>query len=100
MQKLIQLLGQLNDDERNDLTSWFAKLTQRERENISTSLSKMSIDEIRVVLDIPEKQRISLFLVDQSFSVNDRIDTINTKLKNSADELDQWLEQWKKKGIT
>lgn len=97
MQRLIKILGQLNDDERNNLTSWFAKLSHRERENVAMTFSKISIDEVRIILNIPEEQRISLFLVDSSFSPTDRIDTVNTKLKNATDELRQWRLERKAK---
>ena len=97
MQQLIQLLGQLNDDERNNLTTWISKLTQREGESVKINLSKMSVDEIRTILNIPENQRISIFPVDNSFSVNNKIDILNKKLEKSADDFHNWRLERKAK---
>ena len=71
----------LNAEERNDFTSWFAKLTLKERETVGAVLARTDLERIRIVLSISPKDRIAFFLVK----------------KSPCERMDQATDQWAEK---
>ena len=79
MEPLIDVLAQLSDNERNDFTSWFSSLSKKERDSVASVLARTSIERLRVVLSVPEEQRISLFLVPYNAS-----EELDNRIKQSG----------------
>src|SRR5438094_3226294 len=99
MQPLFQTLGQLTDAERNDFTSWFSRLTQEEREAVSSTIA--TPDEIRTLLTIPDQNRIAFFPVKNSpvktlvDGFSKKVDEINKDFE--ATGLPRFVEDLRKK---
>lgn len=66
MNSLFEILAQLDENEREDFTSWFSKLSQKERTAVSSTLADADLEKVRVLLSVPEESRISLFLVEKN----------------------------------
>ena len=113
MQPLIDILAQLNEDERNDFTSWFSSLGKKERESVASVLAQTTIDRVRTILSVPKEDRIALFLVQKNVfqrafdSVNKPLSDLDRHLvesgalERSKEKHDQaWKklkENWKNK---
>jgi hypothetical protein len=65
-QPMIDVLAQLNEKEREDFSSWFAGLTQKERKSVASVLARTSVERVRTILGIPAENRISMFLVEMN----------------------------------
>lgn len=90
MYPLIDVLAQLNEDERNDFTSWFSKLSQNERDRVASVVAKTTIERIRTILNVPEEQRIALFLVEYA--------PFEEVAKKFRDRMKEWAEKQKRMG--
>ena len=66
MDSLFEILAQLDENEREDFTSWFSKLSQKERTAVASTLAGADLEKVRVLLSVPKESRISLFLVDKT----------------------------------
>ena len=99
MQPLFKALVDLTDVERNDFTSWFSGLKPEEREAVSSTIT--TPDEIRILLTIPEQNRIAFFPVKNSpgktlvDGFNKKVDEINKNI--DATGLPQFVEDLRKK---
>jgi len=64
---LITLLGQLNQKEKDELTSWLSRLSQKEHDSVTSTLAGASVDDVRQILSVAEGQRMSLFSIKPNF---------------------------------
>jgi ethanolamine ammonia-lyase large subunit len=94
MQPLIDVLAQLNENERNDFTSWLSKLSQKERDRVASVVAKTTIERIRTILSVPEEQRIALFLVEYN-----RLEELSKEIAEhpTTKRLKEWAEKRKEK---
>ncbi len=89
MNALIDVLEQLNADERNDFTSWLHSLSVKERDRVASVVKLTTIERIRTVLSVPKEQRISLFLVPYSprEEFGKELKPVQARIKKLADNL-------------
>jgi hypothetical protein len=82
MEPLIDILAQLNENERIDFTSWFAGLSTKERESVAAVIARTTTECIRTILSISTKDRIALFLVKKNV-----LDEIGDSIEKTADDI-------------
>lgn len=87
MNLLLKILGQLSDSERKDFTSWFSTLSQKEQSEVASKLP--DVDTARLILSIPEKERISLFLINKTpeESFNEKLEAWNKNIWDKVRKL-------------
>lgn len=67
MNPLVTLLGQLNQKEKDELTSWLSRLSKKEHDSVTSALAGASADDVRQILSVAEGQRMALFSVKTNF---------------------------------
>jgi hypothetical protein len=105
MEPLIDILAELNQDERSDFTLWFSGLTTKERDRVASLLANTTLKRIRTVLSIPASQRVAFFGVPytKTEELGHRIraerERLGEELENSSlnKSLNEFLEDQRKK---
>ena len=92
MDSLFEILAQLDENERENFTSWFSKLSQKERTAVASTLADADLEKVRVLLSVPEQSRISLFPVDKTAweEFDESFKSKAEEAKHKADE--NWAE--------
>ena len=91
-QPMIDVIAQLDEKEREDFTSWFASLSQKERKSAASVLAKTTVERIRTLLSVPEENRISMFLVER-----DSWEEFGAELLRSTKSAERRLGEFRKK---
>lgn len=91
-QPMIDILAQLNENEREDFSSWFSKLSLKERKSVASVLAKTTVERIRTLLSIPKESRISMFLVEM-----DAWEEFGANLERESKSLNRRVSDFRKK---
>ena|SRR5437867_6644766 len=87
MQPLFDVLAQLNQQERDDFTGWFAGLSQKDRAAVASVFASTTVDRVRTLLSIPAQNRVALFLVKKN-----PVESLIDGLKKKVDEINEDIE--------
>jgi hypothetical protein len=103
MEPLIDVLSQLKESERNEFTSWFSSLRDKEREAVASVFARTDTQRIRTLLGVKRQDRVALFLVKRGAAntVSDEVKSIlrelNRQAELAADRLEKYNDSLEKK---